>query len=216
MEHIESSLMDEEALAEERPSFSYNTRRTSITEQRVNQNLSSSSSNNNSDEATVPLLVGMATHYRSEPYWNNMEDGKVSIEEQLDRSSRPYSPGMDLAGADLDAPSLYAKKCLLVNREINAIGMGKYQWYVWALCGFGYMLDLLWAQAFGLALSPLQQELGFGNDESGNVSTSFNAGLTAGAFFWGVISDLIGMCASCISVVISRSLFSKSQYADHG
>ncbi|PSR90299.1 membrane transporter [Coniella lustricola] len=121
-----------------------------------------------------------------------MEDGKVPVEEQHGRSPRPYSPGMDLADADLDEPSLYAKKCMLVNREINAIGMGKYQWYVWALCGFGYMLDLLWAQAFGLALSPLQQELGFGNDESGNISTSFNAGLTAGAFFWGVISDLIG------------------------
>ena len=35
--------------------------------------------------------------------------------------------------------------------------------YIWTLCGFGYMLDLLWAQAFGLALGPLEQELGFGS-----------------------------------------------------
>ena len=60
------------------------------------------------------------------------------------------------------------------------------------LCGFGYMIDLIWAHAFALVLSPLQQELGFGNDQSGNISTSFNAGLTAGAFIWGYLSDVIG------------------------
>jgi len=27
--------------------------------------------------------------------------------------------------------------------------------------GFGYTVDLLWAQAFGLVLGPLQQEFGF-------------------------------------------------------
>jgi hypothetical protein len=97
---------------------------------------------------------------------------------------------VDLSG--LDGLSLYEKKCVLVNREIDRQGMGKYQWYVWGLCGFGYMIDLIWAQAFGLVLSPLQQELGFGNDRSGNISTSFNAGLTAGAFVWGILSDIVG------------------------
>ncbi|KAL2681398.1 hypothetical protein Neosp_009009 [[Neocosmospora] mangrovei] len=102
----------------------------------------------------------------------------------------------------LDGLTLYEKKCVLVNREIDAQGMGRYQWYIWGLCGFGYMLDLLWAQAFGLVLSPLQQELGFGNDESGNISTSFNAGLTAGAFVWGLLADIIG--AITLSIFILR------------
>ncbi|KAI1326931.1 major facilitator superfamily domain-containing protein [Xylariaceae sp. FL0255] len=93
---------------------------------------------------------------------------------------------------DLDGLTLYEKKCVLINREIDAMGMGRYQWYIWALCGFGYLIDLLWAQAFGLVLSPVQQEFGFGNGESGNISVAFSAGLTAGAFVWGVLSDLIG------------------------
>ncbi|RGP59196.1 hypothetical protein FSPOR_11489 [Fusarium sporotrichioides] len=92
----------------------------------------------------------------------------------------------------LEGLSLYEKKCVLINREIDRQGMGKYQWYIWSLCGFGYLLDLLWAQAFGLVLGPLQQELGFGVNESGNISTSFNAGLTAGAFVWGFLADIIG------------------------
>lgn len=106
--------------------------------------------------------------------------------------AQPSSSAGVLSDPEMGGLSLYEKKCVLVNREIDAMGMGKYQWYIWCLCGLGYMLDLLWAQAFGLVLSPLQQELGFGNSESGNISTSFSAGLTAGAFFWGAISDIIG------------------------
>ena len=106
-------------------------------------------------------------------------------------SSDEVRNGVDLSG--LDGLTLYEKKCALFNREIDRQGMGRYQWYIWCLCGFGYLLDLLWAQAFGLVLSPMQQEFGFGNDETGNLSTSFNAGLTAGAFLWGFLSDIIGM-----------------------
>jgi hypothetical protein len=62
---------------------------------------------------------------------------------------------------DLEGLTLFEKKCVLINREIDAHGMGKYQWWIWGLCGFGYLLDLLWAQAFGLVLSPIQQEFGF-------------------------------------------------------
>ncbi|KAF1943026.1 MFS general substrate transporter [Clathrospora elynae] len=88
--------------------------------------------------------------------------------------------------------SLYEKKCLLINREIDIMGMGRYQWSIWALCGFGYMIDLMWAQAFGLVLSPIQQELGFGADQTGKLSIAFSCGLTAGAFVWGVLVDVIG------------------------
>lgn len=104
------------------------------------------------------------------------------------------SSNMDVS--DLRGLSLYQRKCTLINREIDAYGMGRYQWCVWALCGCGYFIDLLWAQAFGLVLSPLQQELGFGNGKSGNIATSFNAGLTAGAFFWGFMADIIGTSLS--------------------
>lgn len=78
------------------------------------------------------------------------------------------------------------KKCLLIDQEIDECGMGRYQWSIWFLCGFGYLIDLLWAQAFGLVLGPLGQELGFSGSESGNISVAFSSGLTIGAFTWGV------------------------------
>ncbi|KAF9870645.1 major facilitator superfamily transporter [Colletotrichum karsti] len=107
----------------------------------------------------------------------------------------------------LDGLTLYEKKCVLINREIDSQGMGKYQWYIWGLCGFGYMLDLLWAQAFGLVLSPLQQEMGFGKDASGNIATSFNAGLTAGAFIWGFLADIIGRTWAFNMTCLIASIF---------
>lgn len=63
--------------------------------------------------------------------------------------------------SSLEGHTLYEKKCVLINREIDQMGMGRYQWCIWWLCGFGYLLDLMWAMAFGLVLSPLQQEFGF-------------------------------------------------------
>lgn len=92
-------------------------------------------------------------------------------------SSSPYSTDPEMQGL-----SLYEKKALLVNRELSSQGMGRYQWMIFFLCGFGYLLDLLWAQAFGLILPSVQQEFGFDSTQSGNLGTAFSAGLTAGAF----------------------------------
>jgi len=38
----------------------------------------------------------------------------------------------------------------------------------------------------------MQQELGFGVDQTGNLSIAFSSGLTAGAFVWGLLVDIIG------------------------
>ncbi|KAL7336804.1 major facilitator superfamily domain-containing protein [Rhodotorula toruloides] len=70
--------------------------------------------------------------------------------------------------------------------------LGRYQWCIFFLCGFGYFLDLCWAQAFGLVSGALQQELGVPNNRIGDLSTAFSAGMTVGALFWGLAVDIIG------------------------
>lgn len=92
--------------------------------------------------------------------------------------------------SEMQGLSLYEKKAILVNRELASQGMGRYQWMIFCLCGFGYFLDLLWAQTYGLILAQVQQEFGFGDDQLGNLNTSFSAGLTAGAAFWGILVDV--------------------------
>jgi MFS family permease len=108
---------------------------------------------------------------------------------------------------EMEGLTLYEKKALLVNRELDRQGMGKYQWMIFFLCGFGYFLDLLWAQAFGLVISPIQLEFGFADAELGNILTSFSAGLTAGAFVWGVLVDIIGRYWAFNFTVLISSIF---------
>ncbi|KAL8962752.1 MAG: hypothetical protein Q9193_000891 [Seirophora villosa] len=103
--------------------------------------------------------------------------------------------------------TLYEKKALLVNRELDSHGMGKYQWYIFFLCGMGYMIDLLYAQAFGLIAPALQQELGFSTPALGNIFSSFNAGLCAGAFVWGLLVDIIGRQYAFNLTVLISSIF---------
>lgn len=112
-------------------------------------------------------------------------------EREADDAHSPTPQG-GAASEELEGLTLFEKKCVLINKEVDANGFGRYQWYIWVLCGLGYFIDLIWAQAFGLILSPLQQELGFPGDQSGNISVAFSAGLTAGAFVWGFLVDIVG------------------------
>lgn len=96
---------------------------------------------------------------------------------------------------DTPGASLYEKKCLLINHQIDSFGMGKYQWCIFFLCGFGYLLDLMWAQAFGLVLSPLEQEFGF----SGK---------------WRKILDVKCQCLSPILVLTTRYQYRLSERAN--
>lgn len=108
---------------------------------------------------------------------------------------------------ELEGLTLYEKKALLVNRELDRQGMGKYQWMIFFLCGFGYFLDLLWAQAFGLVVTPMQYEFGFSDVQLGNLSTSFGAGLCAGAAIWGILVDIIGRYWAFNFTVLTASIF---------
>ncbi|KAF6234382.1 hypothetical protein HO173_007415 [Letharia columbiana] len=108
---------------------------------------------------------------------------------------------------EMEGLTLYEKKALLVNRELDSHGMGKYQWYIFFLCGFGYLVDLLYAQAFGLVEPAMQQEFGFGPQDSGHIFSSFSAGLTAGAFVWGVLVDIIGRQYAFNLTVLISSVF---------
>lgn len=134
---------------------------------------------------------------------DGIENDPELVDTPLSRNSNsPYHNDPEMQGL-----TLYEKKALLVNRELASQGMGRYQWMIFVLCGFGYFLDLLWAQAFGLILTSVQQEFGFSATESGNLGTSFSAGLTAGAFLFGVVVDIIGRYWAFNLTVLTSSIF---------
>lgn len=51
-------------------------------------------------------------------------------------------------------------RIFLWEADDSSMGMGRYQWFIFFLCGFGYFLDLCWAQAGGLVGPAIQAELG--------------------------------------------------------
>jgi len=86
----------------------------------------------------------------------------------------------------------FERKAALINAELDKFGMGRYQWCIWFLCGFGYFLDLAWAQGVGLGASAIYQEMGVPDNKTGLIYTCANAGLAIGAFSFGIIVDIIG------------------------
>ncbi|CAI6228232.1 unnamed protein product [Periconia digitata] len=157
-----------------------------------------------SPEERRPLLQETFCPDSTHPTAASTDDGERG---PMDTSSHVPGKDDDSSPPNNEPESLYDLKCRMVDLEIESLGMGKYQWRLWALCGLGYLIDLMWAQAFGLILSPMQQELGFGDAQTGNLSTAFSCGLTMGAFMWGILVDIIGRKWAFNLTVLTASVF---------
>ncbi|WRT63866.1 uncharacterized protein IL334_000791 [Kwoniella shivajii] len=97
-----------------------------------------------------------------------------------------------LKGTAANPLSTFEKKAALINAEIDQFGFGRYQFCIWMLCGFGYFLDLAWAQGVGLASSAIYQEMGVPPGQQGIIFSCANAGLALGALGFGLLVDIIG------------------------
>lgn len=106
-----------------------------------------------------------------------------------------------------EASLVLQRKMHLVNTELDRQGFGRYQLCIFLLCGFGFFLDLMWAQLFGIVLAPLQRELGISTARIGDLSSCFSAGLTIGAFFWGIMVDVVGRRWAFNLTCLTSSIF---------
>ncbi|MCO5587701.1 hypothetical protein L7F22_041652 [Adiantum nelumboides] len=122
----------------------------------------------------------------------------------------------------------YERKVALVNREIRAMGFGKFQWALTLLSGGGWAVDnvsraqeemrsfVVCAQGFfrrqiifyALSISLPQIEREFGSSTPVQFQTfALYVGLLVGATFWGVGSDIIGRRASWNLTLLIGSVF---------
>lgn len=103
--------------------------------------------------------------------------------------SRDSSPSID----DDDAPSVhsaYHSNAAVLNRALQDIGMGRYQWQLFALIGFGWASDNLWPTVTSLILLPVTNE--FAVAQPPLLTLAQNVGLLVGALVWGLSCDIIG------------------------
>jgi hypothetical protein len=104
--------------------------------------------------------------------------------------STDISLGTVLKGAMVKPLTTFEKKAALINAEMDKFGLGRYQLCIWFLCGFGYFLDLAWAQGVGLIASAIYQEMDVAPKHYGDLFACANAGLAVGALFWGIMVDM--------------------------
>ncbi|CAI6337968.1 unnamed protein product [Periconia digitata] len=91
-----------------------------------------------------------------------------------------------------DTHSAYDMKSKVINRALSDIGMGRYQWELFVLCGCGWLADNLWLQGIALTLPSLSAEFGVSETEVRYTTLALFLGLCIGASFWGVASDIVG------------------------
>lgn len=79
-----------------------------------------------------------------------------------------------------------------LDRTIDAIGMGRYQYAVLVLSGFGWAADNMWLQGVAICLPRIQDEWQIRDQWIGLVSSSTFAGMMIGALAWGSYADMFG------------------------
>ncbi|PLB49642.1 MFS general substrate transporter [Aspergillus steynii IBT 23096] len=90
----------------------------------------------------------------------------------------------------VSVPSVYRANADVLNRALQTIGMGRYQWQLFAVIGFGWASDNLWPIVTSLILVPVSYE--FNVSQPPLLTLAQNIGLLAGALIWGFSCDIIG------------------------
>ncbi|KAF9697423.1 hypothetical protein EKO04_004949 [Ascochyta lentis] len=116
------------------------------------------------------------------------EDGTHSKHATQEVAPLDHAPEGVLEDASLDP--VYAAKARVLNQAIQEIGMGRYQWSLFIVIGFGWSMDNLWPIVTSLIFTPVRNE--FHPDRPPLLTLSQNIGLLFGAVFWGFGCDIFG------------------------
>ncbi|OAA69624.1 sugar transporter [Cordyceps fumosorosea ARSEF 2679] len=103
--------------------------------------------------------------------------------------------------------SEYEIKSKLINKAVQDIGMGTYNWQLFVLCGFGWFADNLWLQGVSLTLPSLSAEFGVDEKTVRYTTSACFVGLSAGSFLWGIGSDFLGRRIAFNMTLLITSVF---------
>ena len=157
-------------------------------------------------DVVVPLAD--ATRYRSDVRTERRASLASTVNDQAavdaavesaDVKSTSSTTTMESLRAEVNAniaasghDTAYDRKSKVINLAIQDIGMTRYQWKLFVLCGFGWLADNLWLQGVALTLPSLQHEFGISETNVRYTTLAMFVGLCLGAVFWGCMSDIVG------------------------
>ncbi|TPX45303.1 hypothetical protein SeLEV6574_g03938 [Synchytrium endobioticum] len=95
----------------------------------------------------------------------------------------------------------------VVNEALDKIGMTRYHWGLFILCGCGWLADNATLQAMAIILPQVQLEFGVPNSISGLGTTASFIGMIVGASCWGIFSDIYGRRPAFNLTLLLTSIF---------
>ncbi|KAJ4396468.1 hypothetical protein N0V93_000687 [Gnomoniopsis smithogilvyi] len=101
----------------------------------------------------------------------------------------------------------YEMKSLLINKAVQDIGMGRYNWQLFILCGFGWFADNLWMQGVSLILPSLSAEFSVSEKQVRYTTSWLYLGLCFGSFTWGIGADILGRRIAFNATLLITALF---------
>ncbi|KAJ5893091.1 hypothetical protein N7504_009782 [Penicillium tannophilum] len=105
-------------------------------------------------------------------------------------ATEPLQSSTPILPPDEFDKTTYNAKAEILNRAIQEIGMGRYQWQLFIVIGFGWASDNLWPIVTSLILAPVSYEFQVNKGEL--LTLAQNIGLLVGAVFWGFGCDIFG------------------------
>lgn len=143
----------------------------------------SSSARNSSDSPRRPPFVDRVTSSRS-----------LFIPSVVYSGSQ--DPDEDTAGPARNDWRATAVGATPLDRTMDRIGMGRYQWTVLILSGLGWAADNMWIQAIAIILPHIQRFFTLTDGIVGLASSSIFVGMFVGSIAWGAVSDSYGRRAA--------------------
>lgn len=95
----------------------------------------------------------------------------------------------------------------VVNDALDKIGMTRYHWGLFVLCGCGWLADNATLQALAIILPSIQMEFHVPTSISGLGTTASFIGMIVGASMWGIFSDIYGRRPAFNLTLLLTSVF---------
>ncbi|KAI1439267.1 sugar transporter [Xylaria sp. CBS 124048] len=101
----------------------------------------------------------------------------------------------------------YELKSKIINKAVQDIGMGRYNWQLFILCGFGWFADNLWMHGVSLTLPSLSEEFNITEKHVRYTTSSLYVGLSVGSALWGLGADIMGRRIAFNLTLLITSIF---------
>jgi hypothetical protein len=139
----------------------------------------------------------------AQPAMGKKNQQYVSMESEGGVEMSRISP--DVAGklSVLDAQTTSVS----VDAALNMIGFGKFQYRLYALCGFCFMADAMEVMLLTFLQRELAREWSLSTVEEASLTSAVFGGEMVGAIFWGVFADRRGRRAGYLWSLVAMSIF---------